>query len=1342
MKYRNILLLFLLCLSLCGWAESGKLLTVENGLSSSLINKLYQAKNGIIWISTEDGLNRYDGVKITVYRHNKEKHFSINDNYVRAFFEDQKGNFFIGTPRGIQLYNEATDHFVSIPFAGNSPMNMDMGINGFLQRRNGELLAYSDAHGIMSITAEKEKVSVYPKNLLNFKITTPIRTVYEDQSQNLWIWIDRQGLYCIRPDKTVRQVINTRTLGTLNYCDICEDLQGNIYIGTLNKGLFIIRRNSYKLSSVEVEGNSKLAISSLCMNKDELYIGTDDSGLKIYDTRNGKLTNSDVSLATFDFQKAKIHTIIKDKRGNTWLGLYQKGVLFLSASINKFNYIGYKSVNRNILGSNAIMSLTKDHAGTLWVGTDNDGLYGIDSAGKRCAHFVHTGNPNSVPSVIMSIYDDSNHTIWLGSFLNGMAKFNPASGQCNYCKNLYNEFAVPVSFVSSFAEDHHKNLWIGTMGDGLFCMNLTTGKITSWNKGRSGRTKDNQLGNLWINALFVSKDNKLYIGTCNGISCLNLNTGDYISGFAKDPWIRNVFYCFYENANGEIWVGSSDGLVCYTPSTGKTVKYTVKDGLPNNIICAIKGDEAGNLWISTSGGLSTFNSKSKNFINYYAADGLQGNEFTKNASFSDKNGIITFGGINGIVYFNPKEINNRVRKPDIYITAFYLHNQAVKKGMKSGAYQIVDSDVMSAREFHLSHNDNSFSIEFSSLEFNDLERISYLYKLNDNNWIALQPGTHLISYSNLSPGTYNLKIKAKDGTSYSDIKEITLIIYPAWYATVWAKICYLLVLAFVVYLFWMQYRHRQRVKKEMMEHVQAEQINEAKLQFFMNISHEIRTPMSLVISPLQKLITTDKDATRQKYYRMIYRSSERILLLINQLLDIRKIDKGQMKLEFQETDLVDFINNLYSTFEYQIQSKQIRSTFQHPDKLMAWIDPKNFDKVIINLLSNAVKFTPPSGEIHIILKREENIEIIVSNTGSRIDEQEMDRIFERFYQIRNSQNNSNIGTGIGLHLTRSIVELHHGTIQVKNDEEGEGCRFIIHIPSGKEHLKQEALSTSSAGKVEIAPMIKEDNFPNDDTTVKSKTKYRILVVEDDEDICTYIRNEFLNEFHVQTCVNGKEALALILKNAPDLVISDVMMPEMDGMTLCKKIKQNININSVPVILLTAKTRDEDNLEGLEVGADAYITKPFNIDILQQTVVNILHSREMLRNCYTGSQEQEKRLPEQELQSVNDKLLDRIMAVINRNLSNPELNVEAIAMEVGLSRVHLYRKLKELTNQSPRDFVRNVRLKQAATMLASKQYNVSETASLTGFTDIAVFSRAFKELYGVSPSVYAKGEHKE
>lgn len=556
-----------------------------------------------------------------------------------------------------------------------------------------------------------------------------------------------------------------------------------------------------------------------------------------------------------------------------------------------------------------------------------------------------------------------------------------------------------------------------------------------------------------------------------------------------------------------------------------------------------------------------------------------------------------------------------------------------------------------------------------------------------------------------------------------------------------------------------------RHRRELMEREHAEQLNEAKLQFFINISHEIRTPMTLIINPLEKLIADRKDAELHKTYLMIYRNAQRILRLINQLMDIRKLDKGQIFLKFRETDIVGFINDVMTTFDYLARKKKIRFTFEHDmPELKVWIDLNNFDKILMNILSNAFKYTPEEGEVQVALTTgkdptrkdalKEYFEITVTDSGIGIDKSKIERIFERFYQIDNDVTQSNFGTGIGLHLSRSLVLLHHGIIFAENRTDTSGSRFVIRIPLGAAHLRADELESGESNikmvsaplKSQISPVlsvVQDEQHAEEEKVVKPKTHQKVLVVEDEEEILTYLKNELSDEYRIQTCTNGKEAYELMLVDMPDLVISDIMMPEMDGLTLCRKIKQNTNINHIPVVLLTAKSKPEDRLEGMDTGADGYIVKPFNTDLLKSTIANLLLNRRMLRNKFSGTQQQEDKIDKLQMQSGDEKLMEKIMKVVNEHLADPDLNAELLATEVGLSRVHIHRKLKELTNLSARDFIKNIRLQQAAKLLAEdKKLTISEVAYATGYANLSHFSNSFKERYGMSPKDYINKHRKE
>jgi signal transduction histidine kinase/ligand-binding sensor domain-containing protein/DNA-binding response OmpR family regulator len=1342
MKTKVVLTILFLGMCIICPAQTGKLFTVDKELPSSMVNRIYQDNRGYIWIATENGICRYDGSKFTTYKYNKDKINVIKNNFAEAFYGDEQGHLFVGYLNGLQQYDFATDtyHNVTMKLKGGNIVTAH--VTCFCRINQNDLLIGTAGHGIFLL---KLRGNNYQADQQQYPILSFfINCIFKDHAHNLWISTINRGVFRINKRQCKQYFFNKKS-AVRNISAICESKNKRLYVGALDNGLF--QYNSQKDQFELISQTKDLPIKDLCVTRsNKIIIGTDGKGIKTLLPSSNNLINEGYNIPQFDFSKSKVHSIIEDKTGNLWMGVFQKGVLLQPTIKNAFQYFGYKSSTKNIIGSCCVMSLCKDRQGTLWIGTDNDGLYGIDSHGKLKVHFAPSIN-NHIPHTIMSVFEDSNGNLWIGSFMEGLMRMNKKDGICTPIK-LMNKGLEPAISIYSIVEDSQKNLWIGSMGTGLFQINLNNNKTVSFSGGSGLRYNEqlNDLHNGWINTLMITKDNKLYIGTYDGIGCLDLKTKSFVSTYKRNRLLPGAaIFTTYEDFKGNIWIGTSDGLMCIDHNSHKITSYNTHNGLPSNTIYGIKGNNR-ILWISTNYGISQFDFSKKKFTNFYANDGLQENEFSRNAAISDTSGMIYFGGVNGVTYFNPNQINIPIKKLNIYITDFYIHDAAIHKGTKSGIYDIINTAVTDAQTFHLSHNDNSFSIEFSTMEFNNPERITYMYSLNEEKWVTLQPGTNRVSFSNLSPGKYHFKIKAKDYEVYSNIKEITIIISPPWYLTIWAKLVYILLLFLIAYFIMQEIKRRYNIRQQLLKEVHEKEINEAKLQFFINISHEIRTPMTLIISPLERLLATDNDDERRRSYRIIYRNANRILNLVNQLMDIRKIDKGQMIMKFKKTEIIGFVKDILAVFEYEANKKQIKFTL-HTDlnDLQAYIDPKNFDKIIMNLLSNAFKFTPKKGAIDIYIqngKSENNefYEITISDNGIAIDNDKLKRIFERFYQINNSQNNSNVGTGIGLHLTQSLVELHHGSIYAVNNEDQKGCRFIVRMPLGDSFFKPEEMDKDNQNTYKISKEIgynTDSSDENDMTISQAKNKHRILIVEDDEEIRKYLCSELSSEWHMSSCTNGKEALSIILKKAPDLVVSDIMMPEMDGMTLCRKIKQNININHIPVILLTAKTREEDNIEGLSIGADSYITKPFNIAILKKTITNLIKNRETLKNSFSGMQYQEENINKIQIKSPDEKLLERIMKAINKNIGDTEFNVESLAEEVGISRVHLHRKLKELTNQTTRDFIRNIRLQEAASIIKGKNQNITEVSRAVGFVNVTYFSTAFKELYGITPSKYAE-----
>ena len=1332
----HLFLTFALFLPVVTYSQVGTLFSTDAELSSSLINQIHQDNKGYIWIATEDGLDRYDGAKFLIYKQNKQDSTSILNNYVKSVFQDSQGMLYFGFFNGLQYFNHATEEFHEIPLLIENNTAYPAHVTSMIERKNGEVLISTSGQGVFKLKKEKGKPVAH--KLPEVVPSSYLEGIFEDKRKNLWALSQDRGLFKINKKGEITEYFN-ETENETHISSITEDKNGNIYVGSLTSGLF--KYNKEKDQFNFIEDSKNLPVKTLFVNDDnEIMVGTDGMGLKIYDPVKEKMSVTDFSIANFDFTKTKIHSIIQDKTDNLWLGIYQKGVLLIPDKINNFNYIGYQSVKHDIIGSNSVMSVFKDNNDILWIGTDGDGLYGITDELKKRFHLGTDGLKGSAS--IMSIYQDSENELWVGTYLKGLAKLNRKNKELKFIDNLKDEHNNSVERIYSIIEDKQKNLWIGSLGYGLYSYNLTTEQATNYNTIKNGDANE-QLHNKWINCLLLSRSNKLFIGTYDGLATLDLEKNSFLDQKGQNHILSNkIIYSLYEDEAMNLWIGTSEGLFYKPNNNAVTQVFTTEDGLPSNVICAIEEDENNNLWISTNHGISKLELPTKELKNYYFRDGLQGNEFNKNASYSEKNGPMYFGSTNGVTFFDPSEIISKGSEVDLKITDFYLEDKPVKKGMKSGPYEILEEAIIDADTVELAHNDNDFSIEFSSFAFKNQQWITYSYSLNSENWIKLRPGMNTVTFNNLEPGTYNFKVRAKDYEEYSNEQELAIIIHPPWYFTSWAKLTYLLLLVAISYIIAQEVLQRRKTKKEIQEHLRAEQINEAKLQFLTNISHDIKTPISLIINPLKKLLKTDPEEDRQKLYKIMERNSERILHLLNQLINARKIDQGKIELKFQKTEIISFVKTIISLFEDQIERQGIKFTMNSSvPEIYAFIDPNHFDKIIQNLISNAIKFTPENGNIEVNIKLDEikkKVLIIVKDNGTGIKESEINNVFNRFYQVPNNKSRQFEGTGIGLHLTKSIAELHHGTVKGENNKDQKGCKFIISLPLGKEHLNEnEIISEVPISSQVIQPA--HTFHKKEDTAEKpvETKKPRIFVVDDDDDIRNYIAKELENQYNISKAANGKLAFPLIVRNIPDLIISDVVMPEMDGINMVQKIRKNINTNHIPIILLTGKTDKETNYQGLDIGADAYINKPFNIDILKKTVKNLLKNRALLKNTYSGNQIREDKIKQVDLKSSDETLLEKFMDVVNKNLNNPELNVEMLASELGISRVHLYRKLKQLTNQSAGELITNIRLKQASNLLTSKNINISEVAYAVGFSSTSKFSTKFKDLYGSSPSNYQK-----
>lgn len=1348
----QLIITMMICLfSIQAWAQSGKLFNTDNQLSSNLATQVFQDKSGFIWIATRNGLNNYDGYHITVIKKDMSNFLGLNSNYINSIAQDEKEHILLGTNNSLLEFTGS--EFLKIPMLDSKGKELATYVKQVYPLKNKDVAVATSGYGIMLKKQDEQKCHAMKGEVEKLKY---IHKLLEDKRGRLWIITEDGKLY----RKETNGRVTSHFAGTegVGAQDIQQDALGNLYLASKNQGVHLLRAGSNVFTRISSIGN--LPIDNIYISRNnKLYIGCDGLGIYVY---TGFLQDNPLFSRLVNLAKSKVTSIIEDNQGNIWVSMLQKGVFMQSNIQNDFNYMGFRLGNRNVIGENCVTSLCINQGNQVWVGTDKDGLYLFNIATRSVeGHFLNQ-------STVLTLCKDQQGRTWVGTYSDGLG-YMDAAGSFHPV-----DLGISKSVgILDIKQDPQGNIWIATMGKGLFCLQKDGSRRNYKAKyGADNNLKVNSLPNDYLIKMALSKDgNHVYIATSVGLACLDRKRNSWVSTFKGINCLnKNSFsHCVFVDSKDHVWYGTEDGAFCFDFRKGiKPKLYTTANGLTDNSVASITEDYQGNIWLGTIKGLNKLALKSGTITKFYAESGLQSNEFSDaSVCTTQDRKTILIGGSGGLNWFQADQVRQHPWQAKVVISGFILNNKMVTPGMKSGSYTITDNWSTFSRDFQLSHEDNTFTLQLSTLTYNDVEQISYVYSINGDAWRTVPAGQNELAFSHMAPGSYKYRIKAICNGYETPVKEFTIIVHPAWYASIWAKFFYLLLLIAAIMLY---LRHRKRQMEDQLilqQHIHAEEMGEAKIKFFMNISHEIRTPLTLIITPLLSLIKEDKEPHRQGIYEIIRKNSERILHLINQMMDLRKIDKGQMVMRMCKTDMVSFINEEYDLFKQQAIAKSIDFEYQHDcEELPVWIDRNNFDKVIINTLSNAFKFTPTAGHILLSLTHtDHHAYISIKDSGIGIPKDKLETIFQRFYQTPADPNDRNVGTGIGLDLTRSLVELHYGTISARNNEGEKGSKFehgsefIIRIPLGKDHLKPEEIieeeemkkeQNNELAEAEQEEQLAENNdqpaeiLNNSDTTPASAkgAKAEIVIVEDEEDIQEYLKAQLSSDFKIRTYPNGKVALNEILKNKPDLVISDIMMPEMDGTTLCAKLKSNINTNDVPIILLTAKSREEDQLEGLQTGADAYILKPFNMDILHRNIINLLTVRRTLRNKFTGNESQNHQVEQIEMQTPDNSLMQRVMEVINENINDSDLSVDMIAQKVGISRVHLHRKMKELTNQTPHSFIRNIRLQQAAKLLKDGKQSITEVMYACGFSNSASFSTMFKNLYGCSPREYMQNAMKK
>lgn len=1272
-------------------AMDGTLYT-PNKMASSLVSRTCQDSYGFVWIATDFGLSKYDGYNFINYYHNSSDTTTISSNNVRSLFCTHDGKLLVGCTMGLSSYDYHTDTFHRYTF----PKGITPHIISIAELPSGDLLLATAGYGIYVL---KDGIISYVPHFAKMSGSVHMN--------NLHVAADGASLWCQTDDhRLIRFALNGHrptAMTTFNIGDetvvAAFNLKDSDIQFALSNSFRIYSHSRRTIMPVNYNLQKGMRIMSACMTKSgDMYFGTFSGDL--YKIKKGEtlpqretLHNGHENLDYF-----VVNNIFEDNDKNLWLSSAHHGVYLCSMMPKQFKTINLSSLDRRICYGFSSIAPAPDN-GLYCVARFYDMIH-VDKYGK--ASFCK-GIPHA-PSTVMR---DSQGEYWIGSW-QSLYRYDPVREESYLINDLGGKGALRL------AEDRGGgNMYISILGDGFAVYDRHTKKMTYYNSRSQAGATGVKFDNDYVGAMYQDKEGMMWITTSSGVWCFDPVHRHFIDLANGDGILRGTnCSSICETPSGDIVIGTQNGLYVYWCKKREVTLLPGTENIKDMRICGLVNDSIGNIWISTIRGIWQYICAEQRLISHAGARGITDNEFGEGAWAALDNGCVAFGSNSSITVFTPYNMKHgTMAERPIHLTHF--------------ATLLKKYDPFS-HKFSVPWDDNHFTMSFSLFDFQNSDNIEFEYRINGGRWTAFTNGSNTLTFTKLKYGTYDIEVRAMSGgevSSQTSTFEVTVL--PPWYATTWAKLTYAILTIIVVWLVMLAVRKRQRAA-----------FDEEKMQLLINATHDIRSPLTMILGPIEKIKETVQktcDETTRKtigqYVNIVNRNADRLLLLVNQILDTRRIDKNQMHLKCQETDMVEFVKHVCLSFDFTAQQRDIELSITGGEKrIMAWIDRNNFDKVIVNLLSNAFKFTLDGGHIDIGLNTEDDHIIIkVTDSGQGFGKEKTSRLFERFYQGNEQTGKNTVGTGIGLNLAMNIVRLHGGTITAANRTDGQhGACFTVSLPSGNKHLKPEFLYVDS---------VKEKS----DKKISYK-KYRIMIVDDDSELTAYIADELSPWYFVDICSNGVDALNSIISQDYDLVVSDVVMPGMDGIELLKKIKRNPNINHTPVILLSTKAEAEDRLAGFKSGADAYIAKPFSISELHVRIDAIINNILRLRGKYSGAQQQHDKVENIEVKSYDDELMTRVMKSINAHINDNDFSIEILAQEVGISRAHLHRKIKDITGVATGKFIRNIRMQQAARLILEGKVNCSDVAYHVGFCDNAYFSTVFKQYYGVSPTEYAR-KHK-
>ena len=1344
---RKNLLLFVLLLSswmVVAQSYQFKHLEVSDGLSNNSVNTICKDRDGFMWFGTTTGLNRYDGYTFKIYQHAENDPGSLPDNYITDIVEMPDGRFWVNTGRGYVLFDKEQDCFITdvtgfmknlesggvpeqvfVDREGNTCLSV-AGEGCYRYKEGGKRLFFSyvehslPEHGVTQIAECSDGLLlIYNTGLLVCldRATLAIKwksdeikkyipagktiefSLFVDRDNCIWayslmgIWAYDCGTKSWRTDLTA--IWSSRPDVIIHA--VAQDIEGRIWVGKDYDGIDVLEKETGKVTSL---------------------VAHDDNGRSL--------------------PHNTIYDLYADRDGIMWVGTYKKGVSYYSESIFKFNMYEWGDIT----------CIEQADENRLWLGTNDHGILLWNRSTGKAEPFWRDAE-GQLPNPVVSMLKSKDGKLWVGTFNGGLYCMD-GSRVRSYKEGVGNTLAS--NNVWALVEDDKGRIWIASLGGGLQCLEPVSGTFETYTSSNSALLENNVTSLCWVD------NNTLFFGTANqGVGMMDMRTREIkkIQGQSGNVKLSNdAVNHVYKDSRGLVWIATREGLNVYDTRRHVFLDLSSVAEAKGNFIAAITEDQERNMWVSTSrkvirvtvasdgkGGY-LFDSRA-----YNSEDGLQNCDFNQRSIKTLHNGIIAIGGLYGVNVFAPDHIRYNKMLPNVMFTGLSLFDEAVKVGQSYGGRVLIEKDLNDVENVEFDYKQNIFSVSFASDNYNLPEKTQYMYKLEgfNNDWLTLPLGVHNVTFTNLAPGKYVLRVKAINSDGYVGIKEATLgiVVNPPFWMSWWAYLLYAVGLVIVLFLarYRMLKREREKFHLQQIENEVAknEEINNMKFRFFTNVSHELRTPLTLIISPLEGMLKETTDELQSTRLQLMYRNAQRLLHLVNQLLDFRKGEMSTHQLSLSEGDIISYVHSVCNSFLLMADKKHIQfSFFSGIDTFSMAFDADKVGKIVMNLLSNAFKFTPEGGRVTVMIEHvagtPDILEIKIADTGIGISDVDKEHIFERFYQAGHKGVEETTGNGIGLSLVRDFVTLHEGEVKVF-DNIGMGSVFVIQFPV--KHVETQVQLPEETG---MPVGDEEDKEMKEEAREETERKNfpLLLIVDDNEDFRIFMRYSLELQYRVKLAVNGKEAWEMMQEELPDLVISDVMMPQMDGNELCRLIKQDKRTAHIPVILLTARQNTEAKLEGLQTGADDYVTKPFNMTIL---VLRIRKLIELSRYHRVTQGMIDPAPSEIVITSLDEKLIEKAIKYVEDNMSRTELSVEELSRELGMSRVHLYKKLLQITGKTPIEFIRVIRLKRAAQLLRESQLHVSEVAFEVGFNNPKYFSRYFKDEFGVLPSVYQEKEGK-